>query len=245
MNAIQQSTAFDVIRHFDETNQEFWYARELMGVLGYAKWSNFHDTAIARAIESLGSNSDVNSHITVISKVVERTQGGGCALKDYKLTRYACYVVAMNGDSNKPQIALAQSYFAVQTIKQEQQPTEVMNTDEPLDEYELAIHRQIQALEAHKRHKQLTTKVDKVQLTIDDVKELIIQMVPTIIQETSEQVYSKVKRTKSKGTADTKVIAIRVSPELHEAFLQAADNANLSVSAFGANMISEYIDFEE
>lgn len=101
-----------------EDGVEYWLARDLMEPLGYAQWRNF-ETAIKRAMASCEVNEmPVASYFVETSKIVH-TGIGQKAVKDYKLTRYACYLIAQNGDPNKPEIALAQAYFAVQTRRQE------------------------------------------------------------------------------------------------------------------------------
>ena len=109
---------------FDEIIQEldgveFWYARELQKLLGYEQWRNFeliiHKAQIS--CESAGINA--SDHFAEVSKLVPIGSGAERAVKDYMLTRYACYLIAQNGNPKKEEIAFAQSYFAVQTRKQE------------------------------------------------------------------------------------------------------------------------------
>lgn len=97
-----------------EDGVEYWLARDLMEPMGYTRWENFAEV-IKRAKVSCETNkTPVDSHFRDTTKMV--TAGVAArAVKDYKLTRYACYLIAQNGDSNKPEIALAQAYFAVQT----------------------------------------------------------------------------------------------------------------------------------
>lgn len=105
--------------HHTKDGVEFWYAREVMGVFGYTQWRRFEET-IKRAMISLeSSKTPVSDHFADIGKMVPLGSGAERLVKDYMLTRYACYLIAQNGDPRKEEIAFAQSHFALQTRKQE------------------------------------------------------------------------------------------------------------------------------
>ena len=111
--------SFEEIKHTDENGIEFWYARELMKVLQYVKWQNFEKIINKAMIACENSKISIKDCFTDVSKPIISGKGKEELIEDYKLTRYACYLIAQNGDSRKKVIALAQTYFAVQTRKQE------------------------------------------------------------------------------------------------------------------------------
>ena len=115
----KNNLSFEDIKHIDENGIEFWYARELMPILQYSNWQNFEKIIDKAKISCKNSGISVFEHFIDVNKLSKRANNAEVEIKDYKLTRYACYLIAQNGDSRKKVIALAQTYFAVQTRKQE------------------------------------------------------------------------------------------------------------------------------
>ncbi len=121
MNEIKEykEKIFEDIKHIDEYGNEYWLARELQKVLGYSQWRRFKNTVSKAKTSCNNSNVRVEDHFANIGKMINLGKGGTRNIDDYKLSRYACYLIAQNGDSRKKTIALAQTYFAIQTRKQE------------------------------------------------------------------------------------------------------------------------------
>ena len=121
MNNITNYTekTFENIKHIDCEGNEYWSARELMPTLEYANWQNFYKVIKQAIVTCKNSNVDINRQFTKTSKLSINVNGGKRVIVDYHLSRYACYLIAQNGDSRKKVIALAQTYFAIQTRKME------------------------------------------------------------------------------------------------------------------------------
>ena len=115
---------FEQIKHSDDKIDEFWSARELYKALGYSRWEGFL-VVIEKAKTSFSNsrftkNYDINDHFRQVVKMVPTGSGAERPIDDYQLSKYACYLIAQNGDSRKEPIALAQSYFNIQTLRHEQ-----------------------------------------------------------------------------------------------------------------------------
>lgn len=111
---------FDELAHVDEsTGIEFWYARELQAAFSYSQWRRFNEVIEKAKLSCNVSGNIVSNHFADVGKMVDLGSGATREIADVKLTRYACYLIAQNGDPRKEEIAFAQSYFAQQTRKQE------------------------------------------------------------------------------------------------------------------------------
>jgi DNA-damage-inducible protein D len=110
---------FDAIKQTDKDGREYWSARDLQDLYGYEKWQNFESVIdnVRAAIANIGQ--DPNYWVTDFSNPIISGKGRKQEIKDYRLARYACYLTAMNGDSHKPEIAAAQTYFYVKTRESE------------------------------------------------------------------------------------------------------------------------------
>ena len=112
-------TVFEDIKHIDEYGNEYWLARELQNVLEYKRWDKFCNVINNAKKACENSNYKVFEHFSQVGKTSKMPNGGVKNLLDYKLSRYACYLIVQNADPRKESIALGQTYFAVQTRRQE------------------------------------------------------------------------------------------------------------------------------
>lgn len=143
MNDIKEYTTklFEDIKHIDEFGNEYWLARELQNILEYTQWRRFENVINKAKFACENSNIKVDEHFADVGKMVDIGSNTKRITKDYRLTRYACYLIAQNGDSRKEVIALAQTYFAIQTRKQELSEKEYNEFTE--DEKRLYMRNQV------------------------------------------------------------------------------------------------------
>lgn len=109
----------EIGQHFPDSKIEFWYARELQKILGYDRWENFINVIEKAKSSCISTKVEVSDHFRDVRKMVVIGSGAERPVEDIMLTRYACYLIAQNGDPRKEPIAFAQTYFALQTRKQE------------------------------------------------------------------------------------------------------------------------------
>jgi DNA-damage-inducible protein D len=119
MSQAPHTSPFEAIRHEDEQGNEFWSAREFYKLLGYSTWQKFQ-TAIEQAkIACENSGQAISDHFNLEVKMITAGKGAKRKTEDYQLSRFACYLIVQNADPSKPIVALGQTYFAVQTRRQE------------------------------------------------------------------------------------------------------------------------------
>ena len=121
MNELKEYTEglFEDIKHIDENGNEFWYARELMPLLEYSKWENFNSVIQKSVLSYNNSNNDDSYWLPEVRKPIITGKGKEEYIKDYKLSRYICYLIVQNANPRKKMVALGQTYFAIQTRRQE------------------------------------------------------------------------------------------------------------------------------
>lgn len=120
MNKLEiNNYVFESIKHIDKNKNEYWLARELMTTLEYKRWNKFSNVINSAIVACKKSNNEEFDHFSHLGKMVKIGSKTSRRIDDYKLSRYACYLIAQNADSRKKVVSLAQTYFAVQTRKQE------------------------------------------------------------------------------------------------------------------------------
>lgn len=144
MNELEEYTErlFEDIKHIDENGCEFWYARELQKVLEYKEWRNF-SRIISRTKETCkNSKINTNEQFVEVNKLSKRNNNAYVNIQDYKLSRYICYLIVQNADSSKEIIALGQTYFAIQTRRQELSEKEY-SSDKDITKYNIENVKEI------------------------------------------------------------------------------------------------------
>ena len=161
--ATQHHATFEGIRHVDGEGHEFWLARELAPMLDYQDWRNFIQVVEKARIACLQSNHPIADHFGDVNKMVPIGSSAQRSVPDVRLDRYACYLIVQNGDPNKPVIANGQTYFALQTRRQELADNAKF-TQLSEDEKRLAIRNEVAN---HNKHLAAAAKVAGVETQID------------------------------------------------------------------------------
>ena len=113
------NNTFESIKHIDDYGNEFWFARELQKVLEYKDWRNFQKVIDKAVISANNSVSSKDEQLVEVNKLSKRNNNAIANIQDYRLSRYMCYLIVQNADPSKEVVALGQTYFAIQTRKQE------------------------------------------------------------------------------------------------------------------------------
>ena len=163
MNAVkhQDMVEFDDIKHITDEGIEYWIARDLQFVLEYREWRNFEKVINKAKVACQQSGNIVTDHFVDVNKMVTIGSGGGREIDDLMLSRYACYLIVQNADARKKVVAQGQTYFAIQTRKQELAEEEFKNLSE--EEKRLAIRSNVTS-----SNKQLFETAQKSEMCIRD-----------------------------------------------------------------------------
>ena len=159
--------SFEGIKQTDEKGNEFWFARDLQNTLQYTQWRNFQQVIDRAMLACKNSGCNAVDHFAVVSKTVKMPKSAIKRVIDYKLTRYACYLIVQNGDSRKEIIAIGQTYFAIQTRRQE-----LADTFNQLDENNKRLVVRVM-IDFWRRKKAKTIEYDRLIRMIRLVEEFI------------------------------------------------------------------------
>ncbi|MFH7827369.1 DNA damage-inducible protein D [Kluyvera chengduensis] len=160
---MNEQQLFEVIKNVDQEGSEYWSARDLGPLLDYKEWRNFQKVISKAAIACEASGQRVSDHFVESNKMVEVGSGANRQLEDIRLSRYACYLVVQNGDPSKPVIAAGQTYFALQTRRQELEDDKVFKSLRE-DEKRLFLRNE---LKEHNKHLVETAHQAGVETALD------------------------------------------------------------------------------
>ena len=161
---------------YEKDGIEYWLARELQELLEYSQWRNFVNVIDKAKVSCKNSDNEISDHFADVSKTIAMPKGATKEIEDIMLTRYACYLIAQNGDPKKEKIAFAQSYFAIQTRKQELleeriQLMERLQAREKLAATETELSKNILSEES--------TIMDLLELEVKEIVRFLVVVTPT------------------------------------------------------------------
>jgi len=161
---------------YEKDGIEYWLARELQELLEYSQWRNFVNVIDKAKVSCKNSDNEISDHFADVSKTIAMPKGATKEIEDIMLTRYACYLIAQNGDPKKEKIAFAQSYFAIQTRKQELleeriQLMERLQAREKLAATETELSKNILNEES--------TILDLLELEVKEIVRFLVVVTPT------------------------------------------------------------------
>ena len=192
MNKIKEYTekVFEEIKHIDEYGNEYWYARELSKVLEYRDWRNFLKV-LKKAKEACeNSGIDVDVQLVEVNKLSKRNNNAVASIQDFKLTRYMCYLIVQNANPSKEVIALGQTYFAIQTRKQELTEKEYsMLTEDEKRFYQRNLTKKSNySLNIAEKKQELKILIS---FTMQDIRDYITEKPQVILIKEKTQVYRR------------------------------------------------------
>ena len=220
------SSPFDTIRYVKDNGIEYWSARDLQTLLGYTEWRKFEDAIERAKVACKNSGYDPKEQLVDAAKLSKRNNGAEISIKDYHLTRYGCYLVAMNGDPRKPEISAAQTYFAIRTRQAEIEKP--MSTLDMLGlAYQVAKEHEQRLLQHDKQIAAVEAKAVEQQRIQEDQAERLEQQakrIAAVEERTQERVFAYPDKKKAKKLSDmmyriaeTKVqCALEEDPESEE-----------------------------
>lgn len=200
------SSPFDTIRYVTDNGIEYWSARDLQTLLGYTEWRKFEDAIERAKVACKNSGYEPKEQLVDAAKLSKRNNGAEVSIKDYHLTRYGCYLVAMNGDPRKPEISAAQTYFAIRTRQ-----AEIEKPMSTLDMLGLAY-------QVAKEHEQRLLQHDKQIAAVESQQADQAARLAAIEERTQERVFAYPDKKKAKKLSDMmyRICEARVQRALEE-----------------------------